>query len=76
MPTAKIRGLNINYEIVGGNGPFVTMITGGRRGYGEFVPLAKKIAAKGYRVLLYDRRNTGASDMLLDDKEVTNVPHR
>jgi pimeloyl-ACP methyl ester carboxylesterase len=73
MPTAKVRGLNINYEIVGTSGPFVTMVTGGRRGSGEFLPLAKKIAAKGYRVLLHDRRNTGASDMLLDDKEVEEV---
>ncbi len=73
MATANVRGLNINYEIVGDHGPFVTMVTGGRRGYGEFVPLARKIAAKGYRVLLHDRRNTGASDMLLDDSEVEEV---
>ncbi len=73
MPTAKIRGLNINYEILGDRGPWVTLITGGRRGYAEIVPLAKKIAAEGYRVLLHDRRNTGASDMLLDDKEVEEI---
>ncbi len=73
MPTAKVRGLNINYEIVGERGPFVTMVTGGRRGYHEFLPLARKLAAKGHRVLLHDRRNTGASDMLLDDKEVEEI---
>ena len=73
MPFAKVRGLNINYEIVGNSGPAVTLITGGRRGYDEFVPLAKKIAANGFRVFLHDRRNTGASDMLLDDKEVEEV---
>ncbi|NNE83820.1 MAG: alpha/beta hydrolase, partial [Alphaproteobacteria bacterium] len=60
MPIAKVRGLNINYEVVGDEGPFVTLITGGRRGYAEFVPLAHKIAAEGFRVLLHDRRNTGA----------------
>ena len=70
MATAKVRGLNINYEIVGDKGPAVALFTGGRRGYDEFVPLGKKIAANGYRVFLHDRRNTGASDMLLDDKEV------
>jgi hypothetical protein len=37
------------------------LITGGRRGFQEFVPLAQKIAASGIRVLLHDRRNTGAS---------------
>jgi len=70
MPIAKIRGLNINYEVIGTNGPFVTLTTGGRRGYAEFVPLGRKIAAEGYRVLLHDRRNTGASDMLIDGSEV------
>lgn len=70
MPIANVRGLNINYEVVGGDGPFVTLITGGRRGYGEFVPLAQKIAAEGFRVLLHDRRNTGASDMSFDADEV------
>ena len=34
------------------------------------ISLAGKIAASGFRVLLHDRRNTGASDMLLDDAEV------
>ena len=70
MPIAQVNGLNINYEIVGDDGPFVTLITGGRRGYAEFVPLAHKIAAEGYRVLLHDRRNTGASDMSFDADEV------
>ena len=70
MPIAKVRGLNINYEVVGDEGPFVTLITGGRRGYAEFVPLAHKIAAEGFRVLLHDRRNTGASDMSFDADEV------
>jgi pimeloyl-ACP methyl ester carboxylesterase len=73
MPTAKVRGLNINYEIVGTEGPMVTLITGGRRGYNEFVPLAKKIAVNGFRVLLHDRRNTGASDMLIDGGEVEEI---
>ncbi len=70
MPIAKINGLNINYEVVGDDGPFVTLTTGGRRGYAEFVPLAQKVAAEGFRVLLHDRRNTGASDMSFDAEEV------
>ncbi len=73
MPFANVRGLNIRYEIVGDDGPFVTLITGGRRGYDEFVPLAHKVAAQGYRVLLHDRRNTGASDLLIDGDEVEEV---
>ncbi|MDA0239778.1 MAG: alpha/beta hydrolase, partial [Proteobacteria bacterium] len=73
MPTAKIRGLNINYEIIGNDGPPVVLITGGRRGYTEFIPLAKKVAASGYHVFLHDRRNTGASDISIEGKEVEEV---
>ena len=63
MATASIDGVNINYEIIGDDGPWAALITGGRRGYGELVPLAQKIAATGFRVLLHDRRNTGASSI-------------
>lgn len=70
MPTAKVHGLNINYEIIGEGGPWVTLTTGGRRGYQEFVPLGRKIADHGFRVLLHDRRNTGASDISIDGEEV------
>ena len=70
MATINIRGVNLRYEIVGDDGPLVTLITGGRRGYDEFVPLAEKVAVKGYRVLLHDRRNTGASDILMAADEV------
>jgi pimeloyl-ACP methyl ester carboxylesterase len=69
MPVAKVRGLDIHYQVVGDQGPWVTLTTGGRRGHQEFVPLAKKIADAGFRVLLHDRRNTGASDILIDGEE-------
>lgn len=69
MPVAKIRGVNITYQVIGDSGPWMALITGGRRSHLEFVPLAKKIAAEGYRVLLHDRRNTGASDILIDGDE-------
>ena len=73
MATMEIRGLNINYEVIGDDGPWVTLITGGRRGYREFVPLARKIAAHGFRVLLHDRRNTGASDIRIASDEVEEI---
>ena len=73
MPVENIRGVNINYQVIGERGPWVALITGGRRAYNEFIPLAKKIAAGGYRVLLHDRRNTGASDILLDRDEVEEI---
>jgi pimeloyl-ACP methyl ester carboxylesterase len=64
MPVSAIRGVNINWQVIGTAGPWVAMTTGGRRGHDEFIPLAHKIAAYGYRVMLHDRRNTGASDVL------------
>jgi pimeloyl-ACP methyl ester carboxylesterase len=70
MPVANVRSVNINYQIVGNHGPWVALITGGRRAYNEFLPLAGKIAGGGFRVLLHDRRNTGASDILFESDEV------
>ncbi|HUD89753.1 MAG TPA: alpha/beta hydrolase, partial [Xanthobacteraceae bacterium] len=74
MPVSNIRGVNINWQVVGTHGPWLAMITGGRRGHDEFVPLARKIAKEGYRVLLHDRRNTGASDMLIEGDEGEEFP--
>jgi pimeloyl-ACP methyl ester carboxylesterase len=66
MPTMNVRGVNIHYRVIGDKGPWLALITGGRRGFAEFVPLAEKIAAHGVRVLVHDRRNTGASDIVID----------
>jgi pimeloyl-ACP methyl ester carboxylesterase len=73
MPIENIRGVNIFYQVIGDRGPWVALITGGRRAHNEFIPFAKKIAAGGYRVLLHDRRNTGASEILLDRDEVEEI---
>ncbi|HTO64029.1 MAG TPA: alpha/beta hydrolase [Bradyrhizobium sp.] len=69
MPVTKIRGVNINWQVIGDSGPWVMLTTGGRRGHEEFVPLARKLAALGHRVVLHDRRNTGASDVLIEGNE-------
>src|SRR5580704_2243381 len=66
MPVALVRGVHINYEIVGNSGPFIALTPGSRRSYAELINLSKAIAAKGYRVLLHDRRNCGASDVAFD----------
>jgi pimeloyl-ACP methyl ester carboxylesterase len=66
MPLAKVRGVNIFYQVIGDKGPWAALITGGRRGHDEFVPLATKLANAGYRVVLHDRRNTGRSDVLIE----------
>jgi pimeloyl-ACP methyl ester carboxylesterase len=66
MPVTNIRGVNINWQQIGERGPWIMLTTGGRRGHDEFIPLAKKLAARGHRVVLHDRRNTGASDVLIE----------
>jgi pimeloyl-ACP methyl ester carboxylesterase len=65
MPVTKVNGANIFYQVIGNQGLWVALITGGRRGHDEFVPLATKLANAGYRVVLHDRRNTGRSDVLI-----------
>ena len=61
MPIASIRGVDINYEVLGERGPWVALQPGGRRALGGVKSLAEKIAEAGNRVLIYDRRNCGAS---------------
>jgi pimeloyl-ACP methyl ester carboxylesterase len=71
MPIANIRGVDIFYQVIGDQGPWFALSTGGRRSHNEFISLAQKIAAGGFRVLLHDRRNTGASEVSIagDDGE-------
>lgn len=61
MPIASVRGIDINYEVLGERGPWVALQPGGRRALGGVKPLAEKLAEAGNRVLIYDRRNCGAS---------------
>lgn len=69
MPLAKIRGASINYQVLGDKGPWVALNPGGRRPIAGVAGLAEKLAAKGYRVVVHDRRNTGASDVLLGSED-------
>ena len=73
MPDRIVRGVRINYEVVGNAGPFVALTPGARRAYNELTDLAKRIAAHGYRVLLHDRRNCGASDVSFDGSGSENA---
>ncbi len=66
MPVAEIRGVDINYRVLGERGPWLALQPGGRRGLGGVEPLAEKIAEAGNRVLIYDRRNCGASGVSFD----------
>jgi pimeloyl-ACP methyl ester carboxylesterase len=63
MPEACVRGVTLNYEIIGDRGDFIALTPGSRRSYDELIPIGKLLAAQGYRVLLHDRRNCGRSEV-------------
>lgn len=71
MPTATVRGATVAYEVIGTSGPWLAQSPGGRRPKEEVKAMAQQIAGGGFRVLIYDRRNCGASDVVLegDDTE-------
>ena len=70
MPRATINGGNINYEVQGTTGPWVSVSPGGRRGFNELGGYARRFSEAGFRVLVHDRRNCGGSDLLLSgDKQ-------
>ncbi len=69
MPLATVRGAAIHYLVVGEKGPWVSLSPGGRRPLEAVRPLGARIAQAGYRVLLHDRRNCGAGDIVIDGDE-------
>jgi len=69
MPIAKVRGVNMNYKVLGNSGPWVALSPGGRRDISGIELLAGSVAEKGYRAVIFDRRNTGASDVIIDGND-------
>jgi pimeloyl-ACP methyl ester carboxylesterase len=63
MPVSQINGVEIHYEVLGSSGPWVALTPGGRLGNDDIRSLAARVAAGGYRVLIHDRRNCGASEV-------------
>lgn len=67
MPTAEIDGTLISYEVIGRGTPWV-LTPGGR--FSKDTPglreLATELAAQGKQVLIWDRPNTGASDVCFE----------
>ncbi|HME47522.1 alpha/beta hydrolase [Mycobacterium sp.] len=63
--SVEINGGNVVYEILGSTGDFIVLTPGGR--FGKDIPglrpLAQALVKGGYRVLLWDRPNCGASDV-------------
>lgn len=69
MPTATVRGVTIKYEVLGEEGPWVALSPGGRNAMGNVRSLARRIADGGYRVVIHDRRNCGASDVVIEGED-------
>ena len=65
MARMNVRGIGTNYEVLGGDGPWVALSPGGRRGLEAVESMAGRIAGAGYRVVIHDRRNCGASDVAI-----------
>jgi pimeloyl-ACP methyl ester carboxylesterase len=65
MPVAQVRGVSLNYQVLGAHGPWVALSPGGRRALDHVRPLAQHLAGYGYRVLVHDRRNCGLSDIVI-----------
>lgn len=65
MPAVWINGGNVVYKILGDSGELIVLTPGGRFGMDipGLRPLAEALVAGGYRVLLWDRPNCGASDV-------------
>src|SRR5689334_21803700 len=71
MPLAKVRDVHINYKVLGTQGPWVALTPGGRNSHKKVEDIGRMIADVGHRVVLHDRRNSGASDVAIggDDAE-------
>lgn len=65
MPAVTVNGGKVVYETLGTTGDLIVLTPGGR--YSKDIPglrpLAEALVAGGYRVLLWDRPNCGASDI-------------
>ncbi len=67
MATAKINGLGIAYEVIGRGEPWI-LTPGGRfsKETDGIRGLAEALASAGKRVVIWDRPNTGASEVCFD----------
>lgn len=65
MPIANVRGVGLHYEVLGDRGPWIVLTGGGRMDLAVFRPLGEYLARGGYRVVAHDRRNCGASDVVI-----------
>jgi len=65
VSSVEVNGGNVVYEILGDSGDLIVMTPGGRfsKDVPGLRPLAQALVDGGYRTLLWDRPNCGASDV-------------
>ena len=65
VSSIEVNGGNVVYEILGDTGDLIALTPGGRFSMNieGLRPLAEALVDGGYRVLLWDRPNCGASDV-------------
>ena len=63
MPSLLINGANLTYQEMGSGTP-IALTPGGRQGMDAVRGLAELLATH-YRVIIHDRRNCGASDVII-----------
>jgi 2-hydroxy-6-oxonona-2,4-dienedioate hydrolase len=74
MPTVEINGGQVVYEVLGETDSVPLALTPGGRFSKDFPgvrPLAERLTQGGVKVLLWDRPNTGASDVQISDRWLT-----
>lgn len=64
MAVTTVNGVNLHYEVLGAGDP-ILLTPGGRGDMETTRPLAQKLAAR-YRVIIWDRRNCGSSDIAIE----------
>jgi pimeloyl-ACP methyl ester carboxylesterase len=67
MATREVNGLNIRYEEAG-SGSSIVFMPGGRSSLDLVRPVTEPLT-RNYRCVIYDRRNCGASDILIAGEE-------
>lgn len=73
MPRKQINGVELNFEILGSDGPWIVLTPGGRQNLSAVRALGARLANEGFSVLLHDRRNCGASDVKIAGEESEQV---
>ena len=69
MPKVDVNGVGIAYELLGKSGPQIVLTSGGFWQDREFMRSLAERLSSGCQVMIYDRRNTGQSDLCFGQEQ-------